>query len=266
MIRTPIFHSIGIKEGVWVRAFLNGLPLYKSAELGPNSRSGPVNDLLVPGENELSIELLHAPTPLYSPTLKGAVSLLIYEVTNPDTTPLGKRVIEQAVFPQMWEDVPERFRRFPYFYRARFDPGVAIHRPAYLDAPSVSFDCDGTPELREAVRRVHSAIEQNDVDRFLQEIALKLHHAEKALEGEEWASVAQKSKGFRDELFVHHLIARPLVMDDLHFEPRADGRVAYVTRKDGGFALEAIARGDPKRRLRTDLCFTQYAGDWRVFA
>jgi hypothetical protein len=268
MTRTPIYHSILVKEATWARAYLNDLPIYR-AGIGPNSRSGPINDLLVQGENELTIELLHAPTPFHSPTLKGAVTFMVYESLNPDApegVPVKKRMIHEVVFPELWESAPAERRRFPFYHRSFFDPGVEIHPPPYLKAPSVSFGCDGTPELRAAVERLHASIADNDVDRFLNEIALKLDHYEQALEGEPNARASYKKDQFRNELFHYRLRPEPLDLRALHFEPRAGGRVAHVTRSDGGYVLAAVAQDDPRRRLQTDLLFTQYAGDWRIFA
>ena len=268
MTRTPIFHSILVKDRTWARAYLNDLPIYR-AGVGPNSRSGPINDLLVPGENELTIELLHAPTPIHSPTLKGAVTFMVYESLNPhapEGVKVERRDILEAVFPELWQSAPAERRRFPFFYRAFFDPGVEVQPPPYLKSPQMTFGCDGTPELRAAVQRLHAAIADNDVDRFLGEIALKLDHYEQALEGEPNARASYKRELFRKELFHYRLKPEPLDLGALHFEPRAGGRVAHVTRADGGYAITAVAQDDPKRRLRTDLLFTQYAGEWRIFA
>ncbi len=269
--RIPIFHSILLKEGTWARAYLNELPLYKSMFFGPDSRSGPVNDLLVPGENLLSIELLKVKKLEHAPVLQGAIELMLYEVLNPDvpnpeTTPIERRDIVKLSFPDCYELVAEQHRRLPFYCQLSFDPGVPLQRPPWLDAPECDFGCDGTPDLRDAVTRLHAALSENNVDDFLDQIALKLEHAERALEGEDSAKAKYKREGFRSELFKYHLQAQPLDFADLHFAPLNGGRVAHVSRIDGGFALEAVARDDPQRRLRTDLLLTQHDNHWRVFA
>ena len=265
MARKIVFFSILVKEGAWVRAYLNDLPLY-TGERGANSQSGTINELMVPGENELTLELVDVPTPLYEPYLDGAVEVRFYEVLDPRTTPITKRIIHEATFPEILTRAPEERRHFPFLHRSFFDPGFDIHPPPWLAAPPATFPCAGTPELREAVRRLHAAVDGNDADQFLSEIALKLDHHERAFEGHERASAQSKREAFRDDLFAHRLTPRPLDLDELHFEPRCGGRVAYVTRPAGGPALEAACLDMPQRRLRTDLLLTQYAGDWRVFA
>lgn len=264
MARKIVFYSLTLKEGVWARAYLNDLPLY-TGEIGPNSRSGPINDLLVPGDNELTIELLRVPQPVHSPYLDGAVELFFYEVLNPNTTPLTTRVIHEVSFPAIYTSAPRERRHFPFLHRSRFEPGVDVHPPPWLAAPPAEIGCEGTPELREAVRRLHAAVDDSDADRFFQEIALKLDHQERAFEGHARATARAKREAFRADLFDLRLRARPLEIDALHFEPRAGGRVVSVTRP-GGYAIEAACLDDPGRRIRTDLLFTRYAGGWRVFA
>lgn len=274
-VRTPIFFSLRLKRDCWARVRLNDLPLYKGNYIGPDSISGPCNNLLVPGENELAVELLkinEVTEPYLDKELavKDTFVFELYEVTNPkasDEAKLERRIVKDVRYPQMLDNAPDdRFKRVPFFYRDTFDPGVDIATPPFVDAPRAAFDCDGNHELYEAVRRIHQTLEERDWDGFLDEIALKLRHGERALEGETAQTVASKRQTFKDELFPYDPRPLPLDLNELHFEPRRGGTVAFVTRKDGGYALSAPCAKDPKRQLRTDLLFTQNQGRWRVFA
>lgn len=269
MKRTPIFHSILLKEDTWARAYLNEMPLYRSAFLGPDSRSGPINDLLVPGENEISIELLRTKKLHHGAFLKHAITLNVFEVTNPEAlhpTPFEQRMIVDMKFPDVMEALDTRHQRYPMYFRATFDPGVDIADPPFAGAPEADFGCEGTPDLRDALKRLHDTVARCDVEAFLNEISLKLEHAERALEGEEAMTAKQKKDGFREQLFKFEPEPQPLDFADIHFHALLGGRVAHVTRLDGGFALDAVCRKDPKRRMRTDLLMTRHQGQWRVFA
>jgi hypothetical protein len=58
---------------------------------------------------------------------------------------------------------------------------------------------------------------------------------------------------------------KPLDRTKVHYEPRAGGRVAYVSGWDNRPVLEAVAEDQPSLSLRANLLLTQVDGRWRVF-
>jgi hypothetical protein len=271
MNRTPIFHSVMLQEDTWARVYVNDVPLYKGAFVGPDARSGPVNYLLRSGDNEVSVELLKTKKLHHAPHLKDAFFFELYEVMNPDvpnpeTARIERRTILEIRFPEMWEQAREEHRRYPFHMRATFDPGVALHEPLFFRAEPASFGCEGTDELRAAVARLHNLLEVRAYEAFLDELALKLREDELALAGVDLQRAQNKRQTFREDLFAYEPRPAPLAPETLHFEPRAGGRVAFVTRHDGGYALDAVCEKDPKRRLRTDLLMTRHQGRWQIFA
>jgi hypothetical protein len=266
---TPVFYSMLVQDKCWARAWLNGLPLYKSPFFGPDSRSGTINPFLVPGENEVGVEVLKTKKLMHSPEMPSAVKIELYEVLNldePEEAKLKRRIFAKAEWPDMKNEVAEPHRRLPLWYKASFDPGVPVVRPPWLDAPRHDFDCAGTPELRDAVTRLHRAVEQNDADGFLHEISLKLEHYENSHPGIDHATRKAADDMFKNELFGYLPRVGPLDMGELHFEPLCGGRVAFVTRHDGGYALDAVCERDKKRRIEADLLLTVHKGRWQVFA
>lgn len=265
-----ISYSLALDEHAWARVYLNDLPLYRSPFVGPDSRSGPINFMLVPGENEIRVELLKVKPPADPDTLENAFFVQLYETMNLDageTVPLERRLLADVQYPTIWHQVEEAHRHFPFHYTTTFELDVELPRPLFLDAPVADFDCAGTPELRQAVERLYLAIERQDYDELLDLLSLRFACDERAFGGVQEQTAAAKRQIFRDELFAYEpMVSEPLDWSMIHFEPRLEGRVAYVKRHDDRFVLEAPCRKDPKRRIKTDLLLMQHEGRWQVIA
>ena len=273
--KNPIMFAIRLKLHTWARVFVNDLPLYKGDLVGPDSVSGPLNKLLVPGENELTIELLkvrqcedYMDKEAY---MNKVLEVEIYELLNPDeqseTAPIERRMIHEVHYPKMLDNADEaRHRRVPFYYKKTFDPGIDLPAPPFMASPEEEFGCEGTDELIDEVRQIHQSLQKRDHDRFLELLELKFIHGERSLPEEVAQLAVEKRALFRRELLAYDPMPEPLDVGELHFEPRRNGQVALVTRKDGGFALMAQCQKDPKRRIKTDLLLTKREGRWRVFA
>lgn len=261
MDKKTYFYSCTTARRTWARVFLNDLPLFEGPKPGPASSStaGGVNHLLVPGENVLAMEVLHAGDVAQS------VSAHIYTVA-PDAAPGEAPFVPETVhfvsYPEVLDPSDEE-RRLPFFHESRFVVDTSFV-PAWARAPAAAFDRRGTPDMRAAVAELHSALGAGDVEAFLDLIHLKLEDYAAAYPGVREAGVAYKQEAFR-ELFAQGLATRPLELDALQFESRAGGRVAHVTRADGSPALEAVAQKEPSFRLRAHLLLVQHEGEWKAW-
>ena len=259
-----------INDKAWVRIYINDVPLYRSPHVGPDSRSGPLNYLLKPGENELKIEVLKQGRPAEGEYQDNAVIFQVYTVKNMDAPPtekLDRDILLDVRFPKIMVDTPKRHQHFPLYHRQVFHLDMDLATPKFVAAPETDFDCAGTPELRAAVQRLHDVLEAGDYDALMNELALKFSCDELVHEGDSDRLTGVRIKQWQDELLKYEPRPdEPLDMSMIHFEPRCGGRVAYVTRHDEQFVLNASCRLDPKRRIRTDLLMVQHQGRWRVFA
>ena len=284
MARTPYFFRMHQGTGVAVRALLNDLPFYRGDGQENQTVSGPANHLLVPGKNTFTLLLGDAPKPSFAPFLDGVVrfSLMLDEETE--------SVVHHIAWPELWEtpDVhggsvmptppgprddgkvlatPVLDRAMPLVHTSSFliDPRVAA--PAYWDNRPEDFELHGTPEQHEAVRHVYRAFLSGKPDEFLAVNGLKLLERQRAYPDVPELSTSAQQQRVKEQLSRQWEV-RPVDLDhfeDLVFERRADGRVVYVTRREGGFALEAVGKSDPSETFGTDLMMTRQDGMWRVF-
>lgn len=246
---TSYFYRIA--HGPWtrLRVHMNDVPFYRRdpQEYAITFTDG-ANHLLVPGENALTLEILEAPPHV----------TVIVEITidNNHESP-----VLRIDWPMMEEAVPEA-RALPFTITARFTARGTSYRPAYLDAPPSHFWPEGTPEQHEVVRDFHAVMARGDTSGFVEAVGLKSEEYLRAYGGDPTCG-KEAAREEAAEAFAKGVEVRPLRMDDLVFEQRADGRVAYVTRRDGGKAVEAVA-GDGQR-FATDLWLTRHNGAWRIF-
>ncbi|MEO7329102.1 MAG: hypothetical protein ABI193_11015 [Minicystis sp.] len=257
----PYYFRLHQGTGVAVRAYLNDLLFYKGTGAENMTVTSPCNHLLVPGENLFTVEVLSAPRPAIAPLVEGPVRFTLMVDDEDDTT------VHRVNWPDLWEQLPAEQRFLPTVYLSRFQADETLPLPAYAGAPRVSFGKEGTPELREAVRRVFRAFAAGNTEAFLEENALKLSERQRA-----YPDIPELAAGPQREKIAAQLgqkwEMRPTDLDnfeDLVFESRADGRVAYVSRSDGGYALEAVNAADPSSVFTTDLFLTQQTGVWTIF-
>lgn len=255
----PVLFVVNFKEGVLGRAWLNELPIQKEYVHGPDSMSGGASHWLVPGINTLDIEVLKAPLN------KGSVAdMMIYTVINEHSSPPELNVHCRVDFPALWNETPEEQRVLPYWIKTTFEAPGEIQEPVYWGAPSVSFGCEGTPELWDAVQALHDAIANHDANRLIELLSLRDEEYERVYPGIPSAQASRAKEGIR-KFFSLHPRVKPLDRRVIHFEPRAGGRVAYVSGADGEPVIHAICEMDPSLQFRANPMFTRYAGQWRVF-
>lgn len=257
----PYYFRLHQGTGVAVRAYLNDLLFYKGKGAENMTVTSPCNHLLVPGENVFTLEIAAAPRPAIAPKVEGPVRFTLMVDDEDDTT------VHRVNWPELWEPLPVEQRVMPFVHVSRFQADEALPAPIYADAPRVSFGKEGTPELREAVRRVSRAFAAGDTEAFLDENALKLAERQRAYPDIPDLAVGPQRGKIAAQL-ARKWDVRPSDLDgfsDLVFEQRADGRVAYVSRLDGGYAIEAVSADDPSVVFTTDLFLTQQDGVWKIF-
>lgn len=267
---TPIYnYAVAVRDHTWARVYLNDVPLYDAPHFGPDSATGPVNQLLRAGENEVAFEVLRSPQQPKGGYMPGAVAFQLYVVANlgaPEGTLLDKRMVCDLRFPEVFEVVSPEHRRVPFFHRHVFRVEDDLPSPAFFAAPSSSFDCRGLPAQREAVARLFGALERGDHDGLLDDLSLKFEAMERAFPEEDRMRVGSRMREWREELLAYEpRLDRPLDLEALHFAARRGGQVVHVTRLDGKRALEATCARDPDRQIQTDLVMIEHAGRWRVF-
>jgi hypothetical protein len=273
--RGPYYFVINFREGVFGRAWLNDLPIQKVPTYGPDSMHGGANHLLVPGKNRLALEILklpklappRPPIPGQEPTKPVdvfPVNMKVYLLKDPNAEPLQAIEMVNVELPvalglKVWEQPP-----LPLYYEAEFDLPFPVPEPIYWRSPPASFSCGGTPELVQAVADVHNALMQRDLRRFHQLLSLK-HEAYAAAFPGEPAAALDRQRSASERFFALRYLVKPLDITKVHFEPRAGGRVAYVSGWDDQPVLEAAAEDEPGLSLRANLLLTQHDGQWRVF-
>lgn len=250
MTETQYFYRVVHGREARLRALLNDIPFYKRApQEFAITYGGGANHLLAPGENTLTLELFEAPR----------TNTVILEITidhNHDDP------VIKMEWPALCADLPAEAAGLPLVYTQRFRADKVTHLPAYMSCPPIDFGPEGTPELREAVRAFHAAVANADASSFAEELSLKATEMTAAYAGDPSCSADDARREMAD-FASSGVSARPLDFDELLFESRAGGRVAYVTRIDGGPAIQAISGGGD--RLNVDLCLTRVNGVWRIF-
>ncbi|MFO0758402.1 MAG: hypothetical protein U0359_18060 [Byssovorax sp.] len=257
----PYYFRFHQGTGVAVRAYLNDLLFYKGDGAESMTITSPCNHLLVPGENVFFLEVTEAPKPAFAPFVEGPVRFSLMIDDDEDT------VVHRADWPELWKLLPSEERCLPTLYTSRFQADEALPKPIYEGAPRAEFGPEGTPELREAVRRAFQAYASGDVERFLDEFGLRLADRQRFYPDIPELSLAQQRPKIAANL-AEKWHMRPTDLEkfeDIVFEPRAGGRVCFVTRRGGGYAIEAVNASDPSSVFTTDLFLTQQAGVWRIF-
>jgi hypothetical protein len=251
---TPYYFTLSQPQDSVVRAWLNDVPFYRW--YGPTSqhRTGPAIHLLVPGENTFAIEI--------DRTVETSKVFFDLAVDFDHASPAFR-----FEWPAEAMHLPEG-QRLPFRFEARFSPPGDLFKPLHLESPVEDIPCSGTPELREAVRRVHEALATGDLDAYCARFALKASEMERAYPG--WVAVTASEMRADVEGFLQRdLRLRPLdVESDLHFESRCGGRLAHVRHLGGGLVLDAFAVDKTPDgetvRLAMDLTFTRHRGEWKI--
>jgi hypothetical protein len=254
-------YSFSLTHGplVTVRATLNDLPFYRGRGAESAALTGPANHLLLPGDNALTLEVSAPPGGASSAPPQLSFALRIDD--EADT------LVHAVSAADLWSELPPEQRKLPWKHVSRFHADTRLGRPACADSPRARFNRDGTPEQKEAVREIYRAFESGDAQAFLRAIKLELEDRQRAYAGVPELSAARRREKiaarFAKKWKIRQIVLRNL--KELSFESRLEGRVAFVTRRDGGAAIEAVAVGDASNRVEMDLLLMRKGSSWRVF-
>jgi len=276
MTRQPYYFAVHLEEGVIGRAWLNDLPVHKVMTRGPDSMSGGASHMLVPGTNQLALEILALPAAPPPPPVAAnggpaekRVVLLpagfkVYRIKDASATPIVAEIVVNLDLPADLALKAGEPLEMPLYHTVTFTLPVPVAEPVYWRAPAVDVPCAGTPELVAAVTEVHDALAQLDLRRFLDLISLKHEAFAAAFAGDPVAAL-DRQRSASERFFGLRPLVKPLDRAKLHFEARAGGRVVHVSGWDDQPVLEAVAEDQPNLALRANLLLTQHDGHWRVF-
>ena len=251
------YYIVRQMPGLALKLALNDVPFYRRAVDLNLATNGPVNHALLPGENTVLMEFLQAPV---NPQAPNARVVLDFEVLLFD----GDVKIHESKWPQVLDRAKPEDRKLPFIHRDKFDADKGLPLPIWDKAPRETFPSEGTPEMHDAVFELWDAYRRADVGAFLSATEVKLAEHQKYYGAMPELAPAEAARTYGAKLREPWDL-QPFVPEELVFERWADGRVAYVTRKDGGHALVATHKTDPKQRWRADLYLTRVDGRWRIF-
>ncbi len=246
-----------------VRATLGDLPFYRGRGGERASLTGPANHLLSPGDNVLTLDL-EAPSSAAAAALAAAPPHLTFTLRVDDEADTRVHAVSAA---EIWAELRPEQRKLPWKHVSCFHADTRLVRPVCAESPRARFTRDGTPEQKEAVREIYRAFESGDAQAFLRAIKLELEEKQRAYPDVAELSVTRRREKIAAR-FAKKWRIRPIdlrSLRELSFESRLEGRVAFVTRRDGGPAIEAVAAGDASNRVEMDLLLMRKGSAWRVF-
>ncbi len=243
------------QQGSRIRVLLNDVPLFSGKAPGYVSTQEIKNELVVPGENQFLIEMAQISW------ITGAFRLAAWREGAMD---------DRLVNFEWGGDgpAPVDFGKVPQLFKATFVADDVTRVPCFRRGDRVEFDCDGLPEQVDLVMRLQRALEMKLVDAWLELLALhhsEIYEANYQSSGDHPSTQRQTIADF----FALPGSIRPLDPKELHFERRAEGRIAIVTRLDGGPPVDAVSDGEDALgfmvRLAPDIRMTRLDGRWQLF-
>jgi hypothetical protein len=257
-----LYYQIKHPPGIVANVTVNDVPFYRRVVDHNAAPAGPFNHMLVPGKNLIEVSLAEVPGATPAHVERG----FAFQVRRED----DDVVLFDATWPAFAAEYPEEQRKLPIVHARHFEPPFEARAPIWGDAATDYFPPEGTPELHAPVKELHAAYARADVDAFMGSTALKmdLHRRYYGAMPETDAAAARAHIAGQ---LAEPWDVRPLELAELVFERRCGGRVAYVTRRDGGHALLATHKADPGQAWTANLYLTRPAKPggghegWRIF-
>jgi hypothetical protein len=230
---------------------LNDIPFYRITDTKKETgvtETSVADHLLVRGENTFTFEVRQAEEKYYA----------TFELqVNHDRS----NNLFELVWPLIYQYIPAVTSQ-PFSYTLSFHIPDFTFRSAFLDAPPQVFGPEGNRELHEAVLRFYDTLLRADHRAFLWEMRLKRSELQRAYPDSPILTDEYLERIFAKR-FGSGLEVEPVRLEDLHFESCAGGRVAFVTRKDGGRPILALTPDG--QGMHHDLWLTYHEGAWQIF-
>lgn len=252
--KTPFYWLVKHPPGHVVNLTVNDVPFYRRSSDHHAAPNGPFNHWLLPGRNVVHLTLVQ-PVPV--PGMKFSMSFQVIRFED-------DMALFTLAYPEFIQVHPEEERSLPASHQAAFDFPLDAPKPIWFDAPVTDFPPEGTPEQRAAIFELWDAKRRGDVDDFIRATEMKARNLE-LFYGPNPDHTPGKMRGEYGAILAEPWDLRPLDFEELIFERRGGGRVAYVTRKDGGPTLFAQHKEDPDRTWEPTLYLTMVEGRWRIF-
>lgn len=245
-----------------VRATFNDLPFYREPSHSFADTAARCDHLLQPGKNTMSVEVWEGPESPDSPELLGPVRLSLHELVMPIDE-------EQYIARILWpEDAAARKddkkpEELPWGLTVQFEMPEDHPRPYYMDLRPEEIPEQGTPDLREAVRRIHDALMQQQPRLFVDEMRLDFEEQRRYYPTDARLSIGSVLPDVEAQ-FKKRMQVEPLPPEQLRFESRAGGRVALAMRRDGLPVLWAQGI-DEQGHMNIDPMFVRKDGMWTLY-
>jgi len=245
-----------------VRASFNDLPFYREPSHSFADTTARADHLLVPGENTMAIEVWPGPKSPDSPLLLGPIGLGIYELgaTSDDPEPIALIRWPDVAIDRKDDKRPEDL---PFAFSMRFKMPEDLLRPYHLDLRPETIPEDGTPDLRDAVRRLHDALSKQQPRLFVDEMRFQFEEERRYYPSDSQLSIGSVLPAVEGQ-FSKKMRVEPLPPEQLRFESRAEGRVALATRRDGKPVIWAEGI-DEQGHMNFDPLFVRKDGMWTLY-
>ncbi len=247
--------------GTFVTAIMNDIPMYEKSVMDFSAPTFHGCPWLVPGENEVVLEVEEAPlNPEFRTLAMFELSLYLHVMKVED-----ERNVFHVRYPDFVETLPPPRRKFPIRSDPmKFTPEGHIPEPIWWNAPKASINPLGSPELLQPLKDLHTAFEKRDIDAFLDLTSTKIEDLVRYTGPTPDASRTNLEQETA-EFFGMQWDLRPFEPEKLRFRSCQEGRVVYVTDEERGPALFAKHKTEKRTAWRVKPYLVRQGNGWRIF-
>jgi hypothetical protein len=262
---TLVSYNMFVSAGLRVWVSLNDLPLSHVCVVGSYTVNGGINERLVPGENTITIQVEHTASRNDGPEHHGlGTRELRFVLFKAGATDDEVSVLAEWRLPELFDRVPEERRSLPFHWHERFRLDEDLYRSDVFEKPPSEVPCEGTEALRSVVREIYDVTASGDGQLVRELYRYRAREYDRAFAGHMSRSLLGQLDG--SDVDTSELVLEPLREGELHYRPRAGGRVVEVTRVGGDPVFRVHRKGDPDEGAATDhLLLVEHEGRWRLY-
>ncbi len=247
--------------GTFVTALVNDVPMYEKSTMDFSAPTFHGCPFLIPGENQVVIEVEKAPMNMEIPALPMFELAFFLHVMKVE----DEVNVFNVRYPDFVESLPPERRKFPVRSDVmKFTPPGYIPDPIWANAPRAAIREDGSPELLQPLFELHSAFVRRDIDAFLNITSTKIADLVRYTGPSPDATRSELEKETA-EFFGMEWDLRPFDPKKLRFRSCCEGRVVYVTDDERGPALFAQHKTEPRTAWRVKPYLVRQGSGWRIF-